>query len=424
MQELGRLYPLCALEKVASFLNGTAYDIDQLSDFGEFPIIRISNISDPESPYIRTQENLGSKFWIRRGDLLVSWAASFKSSLWNGLEGYLNQHISKVTENANFDRNYLRHAIEASFDQLQQSVVGFGMMHLRRSDFLGHEIPAPPVTMQKSVANYLDWVEKRCIGEEPLLPSELMEQRRIVMRIAELFRKVEEARRLRRQSDERAGTLIDSEITRLFDQGKKNGWVEKALGDYVVDDRYGTSEKTNDNGSGTPILGMKNIQNGRLDVRNTKFLHLTIKDRNRLLLRKGDIVVNRTNSAELVGKCAVFELEGEYGFASYLIRLRLHFDKAEPKLVAAYINSPAGRAYMFKERNQVTGQANVSGTKLKALPIALPGREEQCELVAYLDNLQAQVDRLKTLQAETCAELDALTPSILDKAFRGELSSR
>ena len=184
---------------------------------------------------------------------------------------------------------------------------------------------------------------------------------------------------------------------------------------------YGTSEKASDDNSGTPIFRMGNIQSGRLDLGDLRYLHLNDKDRARLLLKKGDILVNRTNSAELVGKCAVFDLEGEYSFASYLIRIRLDKDRAEPRLVASFINSPTGRAYMFSERKQMTGQANVNATKLKSLPIALPSLQEQRRIVAYLVGLQAKMEMLKEVQAQTSTELDALMPSILDKAFKGEL---
>lgn len=253
----------------------------------------------------------------------------------------------------------------------------------------------------------------------PLPPVE--EQQRIVAKINELAAKIEEARCLRRKAMAEAETLLPSEISYLFSKGKENGWTTEFLRDYMIDDCYGTSEKTSDDNSGTPIFRMGNIQSGRLDLRDLRYLHLNDKDRAKLLLKKGDILVNRTNSAELVGKCAVFDLEGEYGFASYLIRLRLDKDRAEPRLVASYINSPTGRAYMFSERKQMTGQANVNATKLKALPIALPSLPEQCRIVAYLDGLQAKVEALKHLQSQSSTELDALLPSILDKAFKGEL---
>jgi type I restriction enzyme S subunit len=258
------------------------------------------------------------------------------------------------------------------------------------------------------------------LGYEISLPL-LEEQRRIVERIEELATKIKEARDLRRQAAIEAEGLVSTAISTLFSEGIEKGWFAGLLGDYVIDDCYGTSEKADDDESGTPILRMGNIQNGRLVLRDLKYLHLNEKDRARLLLTPGDILVNRTNSAELVGKCSVFDLEGEYAFASYLIRLRLDATRAEPRLVASYINSPSGRAYMFSERKQMTGQANVNATKLKALPIALPPLAEQRSIMAYLGDLQDKVDALKGLQATTAAELDAMLPSILDKAFRGSL---
>ncbi|PYJ68875.1 MAG: hypothetical protein DME76_10910 [Verrucomicrobia bacterium] len=242
----------------------------------------------------------------------------------------------------------------------------------------------------------------------PPLPQQL----RIMARIEELAAKIKEACTLRQQAAEEADTLVANEIKARFEKGRNSGWATGTLGDYVIDCCYGTSDKTNDDDSGTPVLRMGNIQNGRLDLHDLKYLHVAEKDRAKFVL---------TNSAELVGKCAVFDVEGEFAFASYLIRLRLDTKRADPRLVASFINSPAGRAYMFRERKQMTGQANVNAIKLKALPIALPPLSDQRRIVADLDSLQARIGALKKLQAETAAELGALLPSILDKAFKGNL---
>lgn len=261
---------------------------------------------------------------------------------------------------------------------------------------------------------------KRLLPIPVPLPA-VPEQHRLVRRIEGLASQIAEARWLRNAALAGAGALVPTAVAAVFSKGSSRGWPQGQLGDYVVDTCYGTSEKTSNDESGTPILRMGNIQEGHLEIQDLKYLHLGDKDRSRLLLRKGDILVNRTNSAELVGKCAPFNLEGEYAFASYLICLRLDGALANPRLVAEYINSPIGRAYMFSERKQMTGQANVNATKLKDLPIALPTLSEQDSIVAYLDELQAEVNRVKRLQAATAAELDAMLPSILDKTFRGEL---
>ncbi len=271
------------------------------------------------------------------------------------------------------------------------------------------------VVIEKMVFNRNAWLNKTIS-----FPS-LEEQQRIVVRIEELAAKIEKARGVRREAATEAERLFDATVSNLFSTESEQGWTIGRLEDYIIDDCYGTSEKTTDDKSGTPILRMGNIQDGQLDLRDLKYLHLSNKERGKLLLIRGDIVVNRTNSAELVGKCAVFDVEGDYGFASYLIRLRLDVNKADPRLVSIYMNSPVGRAYMFNERTQMTGQANVNAKKLKSLPIALPALPEQERIVAYLDNLQSRLDTLKRIHVKSSTELDAMIPSILDKAFKGEL---
>jgi len=253
----------------------------------------------------------------------------------------------------------------------------------------------------------------------PLPP--VPEQQRIVARIEELARRVEEARGLRREAVGEAELLSGRAIASIFEGAESEAWMALTLGDIITDIRYGTSEKANDDQPGIPVLRIGNIQDGKLSLRDLKYLDLSKDEFERLRLKHGDILVNRTNSAELVGKCAVFGEPGDFVYASYIIRVRLDLQKAEPRLVSAFINSPIGRQYMFEQRKQMTGQANVNSQKLKALPLSLPPLAEQRRIVAYLDGLQAKVDDLRRLQAETQRELDALMPSILAKAFAGEL---
>jgi type I restriction enzyme S subunit len=297
-------------------------------------------------------------------------------------------------DGSKLNRRYLNFFIQTPvfFDQIKaQGSTNYAA--IRPSEVLDYAIPLPPLT----------------------------EQRRIVGRIEELAAQINEARIFRQQATEEAEGLLSSKVSHLFAEAAAKGWSVGKLGDYVEDDCYGTSEKASDDSSGIPILRMGNIQNGQLDLAELKYLHLFDKNRSRLLLESGDILVNRTNSAELVGKCAVFDLDGEFSFASYLIRLRLDQRRADPRLVAAYINSPLGRVYMLSEKRQMTGQANVNSTKLKALPIALPPIFKQHQVAEALGILQQNVISLKKIHAETTAELNALLPSILDKAFKGEL---
>src|SRR5438094_1885971 len=98
--------------------------------------------------------------------------------------------------------------IEASFDAMQERVVGIGMVHLRHGDFLGHRVPAPQPDVQAAVAAFLDWMKAGRVGTKPPLPSMLIEQQRVVARIEELAERIREARGLREQANDASEQLI------------------------------------------------------------------------------------------------------------------------------------------------------------------------------------------------------------------------
>src|SRR5207253_2944822 len=117
------------------------------------------------------------------------------------------------------------------------------------------------------------------------------------------------------------------------------GWAWCRLGELAISVDYGTSEKATITGD-VPILRMGNVQEGRVVLTNLKYVSRTIKDLPRLFLKSRDIIFNRTNSYELVGKCGIFECEdGEYTLASYLIRVSIPLKFISVDYVNYYINS-------------------------------------------------------------------------------------
>jgi type I restriction enzyme S subunit len=85
------------------------------------------------------------------------------------------------------------------------------------------------------------------------------------------------------------------------------------------------------------------------------------------------------------------------------------------------MNSPYGRERIESFCQTTAGNIGISAKNLNTIPVPVPTKQEQHRIVVYLDALQEKVKRLKILQQKTAAELDALLPSILDKAFKGEL---
>lgn len=198
------------------------------------------------------------------------------------------------------------------------------------------------------------------------------------------------------------------------------GWVWASIDQIASDVAYGTSAKCDDSDDGIPVLRMGNIVAGALDMSSLKYLPVDHSEFPALLLRPGDLLFNRTNSAELVGKSAVFRLTtGSWSFASYLIRVRTVEIKAE--WVAFYINSAYGRAWVNEVKNQQVGQANVNGSKLKHLAIPLP---PLTELVEALDRIeQRSMVGSAALQAAVAQTQSSATlrQSILKAAFSGQL---
>lgn len=185
--------------------------------------------------------------------------------------------------------------------------------------------------------------------------------------------------------------------------------------------QYGSSAKTSDDVSGgVPVLRMGNIVDGNLDCRSLKYLPKTHGEFPELLLADGDILFNRTNSAELVGKTAVyFDTGHPTSFASYLIRVRVI--GYLPELLSAYINSMFGRDWVRSVVNQQVGQANVNGTKLRELGVPLLPMDEQKELWCRIKKAFGKIDRAANEAMRAMKLLDRLDQATLAKAFRGEL---
>jgi type I restriction enzyme S subunit len=199
------------------------------------------------------------------------------------------------------------------------------------------------------------------------------------------------------------------------------GWVWGSVAQLASAINYGSSAKSIDEPTGVPVLRMGNIVDGALNLTELKYLPESHDEFPHLLLEAGDLLFNRTNSAELVGKTAVYHGHpSPCSFASYLIRIRL-FPDVTPEYLNAYINSPLGREWAASVVNQQVGQANINGSKLRALPVPLPPATEQ-------DRIRMELDKQTSLIATSSAAIDQqvlrasrLRQSILKRAFEGKL---
>jgi type I restriction enzyme S subunit len=169
-----------------------------------------------------------------------------------------------------------------------------------------------------------------------------------------------------------------------------------AIGSLSAMIQYGTSQKADTSGNGTPVIRMGNLVNGELDLRNLKHVRLSIAE--------GDILFNKTNSKEFVGKCAVFRENGRYVFASYLIRVRMDTTRAHADFLAYALNSPIGRQHIDALSRQIIGQANVNSEELRSLQVPLPPLSIQGKLVELVAKRREEIAKLR---AKTKAIVEA-----------------
>jgi type I restriction enzyme S subunit len=140
------------------------------------------------------------------------------------------------------------------------------------------------------------------------------------------------------------------------------------------------------------------------------------------LLRGDVLIIEGNGSADQIGRTALFRGEIENCVhQNHVIRIRPDQQRVSPEFLNSFLNSPAGQDAVQSQSRTSSGLRSLSVGRIKSISVPVPPLAEQRRIVAGLDALQAEVDALKRLQAETAAELDALLPAILDRAFKGEL---
>ncbi|AMG00277.1 restriction endonuclease [Vibrio harveyi] len=249
--------------------------------------------------------------------------------------------------------------------------------------------------------------------EIPLPP--LDEQKRIAV----ILDKADAIRQKRKQAIVLADEFLRSVFLEMFGDPVTNpkGFPLGTIRDLVESANYGTSGKASESEGEYPVLRMGNITyQGSWDFSDLKYIDLAEKELPKYLVHKGDLLFNRTNSRELVGKTAVYEEELPMAFAGYLVRVRAN-EMGNTYYLSGYLNSGHGKKVLSGMCKSIVGMANINAQELQNIKLLLPPIELQNR---YEEIVKAVRSRVST-QIVSLTELNELFSSLSQKAFSGQL---
>lgn len=420
-------YQTKTLGTVAEYINGRAFKPSEWENNG-LPIIRIQNLTNPNAPFNYSSSEHEKKFLIKNGDLLFAWSASLGAHIWNGSDAWLNQHIFKVIPKNDVDKKFLYYYLSKVVSDLYSKAHGTGMVHITKKPFMNTPIPIPDIMSQRIIVKHIEESLSQLDSAVETLnktKQQLEIYRQAVLKeafsgsLTQRWRSSHPDNNLesilsivynyQEQSDVENKLLCEFELFELPSTWK---WI--SLGDISNGTEYGTSKKSLNFGR-TPVVRMGNLQNGMIDW--TDLSYSDDEDEiNKYQLHSGDVLFNRTNSPELVGKTAIYRGEQEAIFAGYLIRIN-QMACINPEYLNYYMNSHTAKNYGNKVKTDGVNQSNINGKKLCTYPFPLCSEEEQKQVVYELKSRLSLCDSIKKTVNQSLQQAEALRQSILKQAF-------
>lgn len=234
-------------------------------------------------------------------------------------------------------------------------------------------------------------------------------------RIACILDKADNLRRKRREAIRLANEFLRALFIDMFGDPETNpkSFDKGTIRDLVSSANYGTSEKASEQTGKYPILRMNNITyEGGWDFSSMKYVDLDEASAHKYLTRKGDLLFNRTNSKELVGKTAVYMRDEPMAIAGYLVRVRMN-GRGNAHYVSGYLNSAHGKRSLQARAKSIVGMANINAQEMQDIPLLLPPVELQNKFASIVEAVQ---ERLRK-QHDFSREAEALHAALCEKFF-------
>lgn len=393
------------------------------------------------------------------GDFVMVWDGARSGFVGRAIKGALGSTLAKLSFPGIVD-GYAFYFLRSKFLEINTRGKGVGIPHVDPNLLWNYDFPLPPLPEQHRIVEKIEALFSELDkGVEQLKAAaqQLKVYRQSVLKAAFEGKLTEEWRNNRRHPErgsgateskgdgvmyETAGELlsrIKQEREALAKAtGKKlkpiapltekelaelpslpEGWAWVRLSDVSSGVEYGSAAKSKETGK-VPVLRMGNIQNGTFDW--TDLVYTNDEDEiKKYLLKPNDVLFNRTNSAELVGKTAIYKGERPAIFAGYLIRINRIETLINADYLTYFLNTHFARSYGNTVKTFGVNQSNINGTKLLGYPLPLTSSDEQHQIVQEIETRLSVCDKLEETIAASLQQSEALRQSILKRAFEGKL---
>ncbi|MEL0631689.1 restriction endonuclease subunit S [Pseudoalteromonas carrageenovora] len=409
MSELPSGWLLTQLGTYIEVKNGYAFKSSDYISQNENSVA-VLRISDIQNGAVTTQSasHVPSKlamenFRVHRGDLLIamSGATTGKTGVYSDdTEAYQNQRVGniKLLSEQLGCRGYRDFLVRYLTNDILEKAYGAAQPNISAKAIEELIVPIAPLNEQIRIADKLDSILAKVNKAQSRLDK--------IPAILKRFRQSVLA------------TATSGELTREWREDDGHQWRTVQLKDVGKGFNYGSSAKSKPEGD-VPVLRMGNLQGGKLDWSNLVFTS-DEAEIEKYLLETGDILFNRTNSPELVGKTSIYRGEQRAIYAGYLIRVK-GSEQLNTEFLNIQLNSPHARDYCWQVKTDGVSQSNINAKKLQAYEFDLPPMSEQLEIVRRVNELFSRADLFERRYLDARKAFSRLTQSILAKAFRGEL---
>lgn len=337
---------------------------------------------------LKYAEHSKSNVLCTKNDVLIAWDGANAGTIGYNLEGAVGSTLAKLVINDNYKifPNFLGRFLQTKSKSLRDNCSGATIPHISKSELENIEIPLPSLLTQQKIAEILDTADQ--------------------------------LRQYNKQLIEKYDALTQSLFLEMFGDPVRNkkGWEVTSIRELCSEVKYGTSEKSIENGTFS-YLRMNNITyGGYMDFSNLKYIDIPEKDLHKYLVKKGDILFNRTNSKELVGKTGLITTDQEYIIAGYLIRVRTN-ELANPYYIWAHLNSKWSKMTLNNMCKNIVGMANINAQELQDIQILKAPILLQNQFAERVQIIETQ----KQQAQEALAKSENLFQGLLQRAFKEEL---